>query len=995
MPTILFRRKYAYFCRRYTQNMKKKLYAALLAAGLYSAADAQYFYSNHPPQIKWNRIETQHLQIVYPEGLDSVAQRTANLTNFVYAPVTKSLQTSPRKISFFLFNQSAVSNGYVTPIGPMMAWYTTPMQDVQRLGSEDWFQTLAVHEYRHVTQFEKMDKGTTRVAHILFGAYGGAALGLLSHPIWFAEGDAVATETALTNAGRGRLPSFAAPLRAAVLEGKPHNYDRVYLGSYKYHYPNHYTLGYYLQVYGRRQNGELFWSEVLDRVSKWSVSPYRFSKTLKKKTGMKLTTFHNAAMGDLKIIWLRQEQGREFTPFTPLTASPISTHRNHTSSPTQFGAGGIFVDTAYTSYTNALIMPYSSLFSVKSGVDCPTEFVLIKNGKEEKLFNRVPAGNVTSSGNLLCWSEFISDKRYMERSYSDIYSYNIETKKIRRLTRKSKYFAPAISPDGTQIAAVEFTDMMHCSLKILDAQTGNVVQSHDAAPGEFFRTPSWESSGESLVFEISRGEQNVFARYTPASGARDTLYGPTQFAVNAPSVEGRYLLFNSPATGLDAIHAVDLDTHKEYVVAQTRFGAQNAVLMPDGKSICYENYSSDGFSIVQSAYDPASWKALESVPAVPEDYFRPLVDQEQGRSIFDGELPDSTFAVKKYSPLKNIVNVHSWAFIPSQEQSTLTLYSNDKLNQLSAYAGVTHNEIENRMSEFIGLSYMKYFPVITVEAIHGFRTDQITFVNYKGIEKTEYYHWQEKTASLAVELPFNFSHGHYTRAISLKWAAKYKSVTDMDIREQTRDKQYYYFENVNGVIVPLQFSAGFINLQSQAERDLLPNWGQTLQLQTEYAVPGISDFGAKKISLVGKQYIPGILPSHGLYLQAGYEWQDKMNKYYTPPSYMLFTRGYDNGFSDEWALARVGYLAPLMYPDVHIGGTLYFKRLYVEAFADYAYAFETIGGQNQFTSVGSEFTLDFIPFRWVVLPLSIGLRTSYRLEDRKQSNQFMFMKMTF
>jgi len=960
----------------HTFYMKKILFAALIASLVISSVSAQLFYSNHPPEIKWKRLETQHLEIVFPEGLDSVAHHTANLMNFVYPSVTKTLINNPRKISFFLFNQSAESNGYVTPIGPMMAWYTTPMQDVSRLGADDWFQTLAVHEYRHVTQFEKMDQGATHAAKILAGAYGGAVMGLISHPLWFAEGDAVATETALTSGGRGRLPSFSAPMRALVLEGKPIDYDRVYLGSYRYNYPNHYTLGYYLTVYGRRNFGETFWAEVLDDIAPRSFNPYQMNRVLKRHTKLTLSRYHQAAFAELKDIWLEQEKGRAFSQTSPLTT---------------------IEKRSYTSYTNPLIMRDSSVFVIKSGMDYPTQFVLVKDGKEEKLFNRNPSGAVTVSGNVLAWSEFITDVRFLERSYSDIFTYNVVTGKLTRFTNKSKYFAPAVSPDRTKIATVEFTDMMHCSLKILDAHTGEVITNHDAAPGEFFRTPSWDADGASLVFQISYNGQNTFVRFTPSSGARDILYGPTPLAIFAPSFAGEYLMFCSPATGLDAIHAVNLQTGIEYVAAQTRFGAQNAVLMPGGKTICYEDYSSDGYTIVQSSFDPANWQALESATKKAEDYFLPLVAQEQGGDIFEKELPDSTFAITNYSPLKNIINVHSWLFLPENEGASFTLLSNDKLNQLAASAGVIYNDNENAFAEVIGLTYMKYFPVISLSAIHGLRTDQLKYTDMQGTDISTDYHWQENTVDLSLELPFNFSRAHYTRAISLKGSVQYKEVRNMDVSELTNG----WYPDINGVIVPVRFELQAINIQTPSRRDMLPNWGQTLSIKTENAIGSMSDFGSSQISVVGKEYLPGLLPSHGMYLQAGYEWQQPENWMYRAPSYMLFTRGYEYQSSNDWAQARVGYKFPLLYPDVHLGGTFYFKRISMELFADYAKVFDSRFsvfdpnyGQDEFTSLGYEVTLDFHPFRWLVAPLNIGFRSYYTVETKKQGYEFMLMGMT-
>ena len=63
-------------------------------------------------------------------------------------------------------------------------------------------------------------------------------------PPWFFEGDAVFTETLLSNAGRGRMPYFEGQYRALLLTGNSLNYEKNSAGSYKKLIPNIYNMGY-------------------------------------------------------------------------------------------------------------------------------------------------------------------------------------------------------------------------------------------------------------------------------------------------------------------------------------------------------------------------------------------------------------------------------------------------------------------------------------------------------------------------------------------------------------------------------------------------------------------------------------------------------------------------------------------------------------------------------------------------------------------------------
>lgn len=84
----------------------------------------------------------------------------------------------------------------------------TPLQNGLELGSTNWTDNLAVHEYRHVHQFSNFRKGASKLLYLLAGQEGQSLANAASIPDWFFEGDAVYTETKYLEQGRGRLPYF-------------------------------------------------------------------------------------------------------------------------------------------------------------------------------------------------------------------------------------------------------------------------------------------------------------------------------------------------------------------------------------------------------------------------------------------------------------------------------------------------------------------------------------------------------------------------------------------------------------------------------------------------------------------------------------------------------------------------------------------------------------------------------------------------------------------
>ena len=84
-----------------------------------------------------------------------------------------------------------------------MEIYPTPEQNTIPLDPNT---QLAIHELTHVIQMESLNKGFSKV--MTFGL-GEQVTGIVASllPEWFLEGDAVFTETALTESGRGRNAS--------------------------------------------------------------------------------------------------------------------------------------------------------------------------------------------------------------------------------------------------------------------------------------------------------------------------------------------------------------------------------------------------------------------------------------------------------------------------------------------------------------------------------------------------------------------------------------------------------------------------------------------------------------------------------------------------------------------------------------------------------------------------------------------------------------------
>jgi hypothetical protein len=187
----------------------KYFYSILILCFFFFApAFGQEVLENNPPSVKFYKINTPHFKVLYPKGFDAEAQRMANTLEHIYTPESQTMGARPHKIPVILQNQSSVSNGFVSLTPRRSEFYTMPPQDYNFLGTNDWLDQLASHEYRHIVQYQRANSGFNRALYYAFGPATLAAMASLSVPGWVWEGDAVATETAFTHSGRGRIPNF-------------------------------------------------------------------------------------------------------------------------------------------------------------------------------------------------------------------------------------------------------------------------------------------------------------------------------------------------------------------------------------------------------------------------------------------------------------------------------------------------------------------------------------------------------------------------------------------------------------------------------------------------------------------------------------------------------------------------------------------------------------------------------------------------------------------
>ena len=242
--------------------MRLRRLILFFAVLLFSTSLSAQVFGGNPPSLKWRQLNTDTARILFPTGLDSQAQNVAAIVHRLARTTRPTIGPRQRKIDIVLQNQTTIANGYVGLAPFRSEFQLTPEQNSFDLGSLPWPSMLAIHEYRHVQQYNNFRVGLSGAFYYLFGEGGQAFANSLAVPNWFWEGDAVYQETLVSDQGRGRLPWFFDPYRSLWAGNKSYPWMKLRNGSFRDYVPDHYPLGYMLIAYGRERYGDDFWRKV-------------------------------------------------------------------------------------------------------------------------------------------------------------------------------------------------------------------------------------------------------------------------------------------------------------------------------------------------------------------------------------------------------------------------------------------------------------------------------------------------------------------------------------------------------------------------------------------------------------------------------------------------------------------------------------------------------------------------------------------------------------
>jgi hypothetical protein len=503
--------------------------------------------------------------------------------------------------------------------------------------------------------------------------------------------------------------------------------------------------------------------------------------------------------------------------------------------------------------------------------------------------------------------------------------------------------------------------------------SGSIIKKIPTPANAFPMTPAW--AGDDLIIAVLVSEEGkTIAKFDVGTGKSKVLMSWDYTDISQAHYRAPYIFFTAAWSGISNIYALHMEEGSIYIVTSSRFGALDASVSEDGNDLLFADYSSDGFRIAKQALDPDSWIPLNEVTDQSVRLYEAIVSQEELVPPGSG-IPASDAVVKKYSRIKNLFNVHSWAPLDinasNQDISPgISVMSQNLLSSSFLTAGYQYDLNEEAGKVYGTYSYRGWYPIIDLYADYGLRR-QFAYLP----EKTEI-SWHETNLKAGLRLPLNLRRGKYYAGIQPS-AYVNQGFRHLKPGSLVSFKKADIFSVGYGLSMYRQIKTSY--------RDLYPRWGQSIGLyyrDTPLDYDNISYLAAGIASL----YFPGIIRHQGLNVYAGYQY--RISGYYKFSDIVSYPRGISGAEDRELFSVRGTYAFPIAYPDWSIGPVLYMKRICGALFYDYAVGLNP-GGKNYYNSTGAELLTDVHILRFIA-PLELGVRCIYLPDQGSVAWNFLF-----
>ncbi|HTD41816.1 MAG TPA: hypothetical protein VK671_14400, partial [Mucilaginibacter sp.] len=787
---------------------------------------AQQFGGN-PPSIQWNQVNTKSAKVIYPKGLDSAAMEVANIVQQMNSTIQPTIGYKQKQISIVLQNQTTIANAYVGLAPFRSEFFLTPEQNSFDIGSLPWPKQLAIHEFRHVQQYNNFNVGASKVMHVLFGEGGQALANDLAVPNWFFEGDAVFNETLVSNQGRGRLPYFFNGYRSIWADGKNYSYMKLRNGSYLDYTPDWYPTGYMLVSYGREKYGDDFWKNVTHDAAAYKGGFSPLQRAIKKYSGEDFKKFRQDGFD-----FFKKQFSDDIKPL-PVTSVVKAKH--------------FVADEEYPAYVND-----STLVYMKTTYDHLPVFV-VKSGKQEKNIS-VRSVSLDSyfdyHDGMIVYATYRPDLRWTYRDFSELVVLDVKTGKEKRISHSTKYFSPSFSPNGKTIVAVQVNPSGKSTIHLVNSANGKFIKAFGNPDKLFYTYPKYYGS-DKLISAVRNPEGKMSLVLIDISTEKMRYLLPFSYQpIGFITVRNDIVYFTATFGINDKSYALYINSGKLYELKNYQKAGYIGNYEPavSENKFAWVGFTAVGYQVNEFDKKELEWAEIPTaIPGNLTDMGITALEKNSASDLLPSIKPEP-LEVTKYHKAYHLFNFHSIIPNISDPDYQIAIVGENVLNTFQSQLAFTYNRDEQYKQLGFDAIYGALFPYLRAGADYT--------IDRRGLYKGSNVYWNETDLHGGLEVPLNFSQGKNITGLTVG--------SDLYFTQNNFQSPYNTFLKSRNYTYVSSYVI-FNNHIQRARQNIYPRFGQSLSLSYKSA---ISSFTNDQFLATANLFLPGLSINHNLVISA-------------------------------------------------------------------------------------------------------------------------------
>lgn len=928
----------------------KKILLIILLTIVYNNLFAQYFITGaSSTKTRWSQLKSSDKRVIFPDYYLPKAKIVEGYLDTTRRVITNGLLPKIDYIPVLLFPEKAQANGLVTWTPRRMELYTTPSTESYSL---PWLKQLSIHEYRHVVQLSNLNIGFTKAAGYVLGEQ---AVGIVTLvvPGWFFEGDATLAETQLAVWGRGKQPEFSINYRAIFNEdhGK-WNYDLLKAGSMRAIYPSMYEMGYYAALAGQTFYNKDIWAEMMNYCGRYPYLILSPDIVLKRKYGVSSRGVLLRGFNELRQFWKDASAAENSSQFIP------SDYRWYEKNEAPI----MLSDDAVLTHRMSMDVPYSFVISdINNGVSKIVDNSVLLNSRQVVV------------GDKIYWTEYKPSLFWEQKSSSVMrrgtFSWEKGKPKITEREEmksddKQVYFITSLGDN--RLSYIAYDHLNNPELVVVDNEFKVLSRTEFGGWDTSITSMDFDNKTELLYLVVVNNDGLSVQSFDPDKLQFAVIKEPSHVQQRHLRAKDGKLYFSSTASGKDEAHIYDIASGKEYQITSSKYGSFSPTpeFVHRGDTISVlTTYKRMGYGLATQKVKIDSTTEI-AIKKMPTNTLNPNWHEWNLMKIDSINITPTTEDLtptkqKRFRKLAHTFNPHSWLPFTINIDKLLS----EKKFDVGVGATVMSQNLLGGLVTTVGYGYVpneNMSMLIATASYSGLPVHFDVSLNYGGSKQSYYFSHEIFTseyskplkkfldASVSASLPMNFSDGRRSRWLSPFISYSYENALLVD--------------NGGGIATGLNKTSVGVQWQTykyKAERDIESPLGYMVSANA--SMDPFSDNFGKLYSLYGTASLPGIFNHHAIVLKANVQYQS--GGMYNYKQKTLYPQGCDFDYAPHNLYATsIAYKFPIAYPDGGIPNVIFFRRIAMGVFGEYAhnryFTSQGLRSINPYT-YGVEFMFDY------------------------------------